>query len=401
MSRIMLLWAIWLMSLWLSSSGFAQTTELELAPKMYTGIVDFGDPNVAKLSARFSKLEHHSVENDVVVITQFGDSHSAADFFTGELRRLMQERYGDAGIGWVTPMPVPGQYHIGLSWKTQHWQIVSSRNVHDRLYPMGGYIASPTKNSSVLQVIPQQSQAAEKWTVSMRVKLLKRNALQVFDAKETRLPLRLPTRLNQWQSVNFVTTMPFQIKTTNMGVELGSFWLQKRHQAGVIVSPIATNGAKLSLWQKWSADWFDELPSTKSDLVILAYGTNESFESTLNLAEYRKNLIYNIAQIRKQLPRAVILLFSSPDTLLSSVSAPASCDARHPPSYQAVRQIQQEVAQSERLLYWDWQTAMGGNCIIEKWRMMDLARPDLVHLTRTGYVQSATTFYQDLLKLLR
>src|SRR5207302_11012269 len=45
-----------------------------------------------------------------VTILQIGDSHTAADFFTGELRKRLQARYGDGGVGYVTA----GRPHIGV-----------------------------------------------------------------------------------------------------------------------------------------------------------------------------------------------------------------------------------------------------------------------------------------------
>ena len=61
--------------------------------------------------------------------------------------------------------------------------------------------------------------------------------------------------------------------------------------------------------------------------------------------------------------------------------------------------IQQSVAKSEGLLYWDWQQFMGGDCAINSWVLRDLARPDKVHL-RSGYEKSATALYNALESLL-
>ena len=42
-------------------------------------------------------------EPRVVRILHFGDSHVAADFWTGDLRALLQARFGDGGPGYVMP----------------------------------------------------------------------------------------------------------------------------------------------------------------------------------------------------------------------------------------------------------------------------------------------------------
>ena len=38
-----------------------------------------------------------------LVILQIGDSHTAADYFTGELRQKLQARYGNGGVGYLEP----------------------------------------------------------------------------------------------------------------------------------------------------------------------------------------------------------------------------------------------------------------------------------------------------------
>lgn len=63
--------------------------------------------------------------------------------------------------------------------------------------------------------------------------------------------------------------------------------------------------------------WLKELSVSKSDLVILEYGTNESFDETLDVNDYRKNLVNNIRQIRRALPNAAILLMTPPDTMVN------------------------------------------------------------------------------------
>src|SRR5580704_16361567 len=45
-----------------------------------------------------------------LVILQIGDSHTAADYFTGELRQKLQARYGDGGVGYLDA----GKPHLGV-----------------------------------------------------------------------------------------------------------------------------------------------------------------------------------------------------------------------------------------------------------------------------------------------
>lgn len=390
---------VWMMTVFLAVCQ-AQEKNVAFNDNEYRGIVDFGDPNAIELKRRFLALENKSPHNNTLNIITFGDSHSAADFFTGKLRELLQNRFGDAGIGWISPMFVSGQNHTAVSWKTRNWRLFNSRFVTDKDFVMGGYIAMPIDNGSYLQVIPKNIERFQPWRVKMMIKPLKYNTIQAFDANNTPLDLKLKSNLYQWQSVNIITTMPLRIEAQPESVEIGSFWLQKMNRSGVILSSIAGNGAKLSIWQRWSPQWLSELSATQSDLVILEYGTNESFDSPKSIDSFERTLLLNIRHIRERLPKAAILLMSAPDTMLSK-STSENCQDRLPQNYQMIRKIQQSVAKKEKLLYWDWQTAMGGNCIIEKWYMLGLARSDYVHLTKDGYYASANILYRDLMQFVQ
>lgn len=43
------------------------------------GVIDFGDPNAKQFATRLKSLMTNKRVNNVVNITQFGDSHTAAD----------------------------------------------------------------------------------------------------------------------------------------------------------------------------------------------------------------------------------------------------------------------------------------------------------------------------------
>lgn len=365
--------------------------------EMGPGITDFGERNVAQFKAKMRDIAHGGQK--VVAITQFGDSHSAADFFTGGLRDALQARLGNAGIGWVTPMNVRGQRNAEMTWRSAGWDLASSRTKSDLDFPMGGYIASPTRVGGYIDVTltnPEKSRGL--WDVRM---VMKARSAEAISVTNDRGHLNLSNALKgigRWQTMSFRSPMPFRITADDRQVELGGMWLQQSNQSGAIVSSIATNGAQLSIWNRWSPEWYRELSATNSDLVILEYGTNEAFNDVFDADNYRRNLVDSIRNIRMQLPNAAILLMSPPDALLRN--GVGSCADRRPPSYEVVKQTQYAVARSERVLYWDWQKAMGGACSIEKWEQEELAARDKVHLSSAGYKLSARLFYRDLMSFV-
>lgn len=361
------------------------------------GITDFGDRNANQLKAKMRNIAQGG--NQVVAITQFGDSHAAADFFTGGLRDSLQEKLGNAGIGWVTPMNVRGQRNAEMTWRSSQWNLASSRTVSDLDFPMGGYIATPARIGGSIDVTltnPEKSQGL--WNVRMVLKARHHDAISITNDRGQLNLTNALSGMGRWQTMSFRTPMPFRVTAEDTNVELGGMWLQQNNQPGAIVSSIATNGAQLSIWNRWSPEWYTELSATNSDLVILEYGTNEAFNDVFDADAYRRNLVDSIRNIRMRLPNAAILLLSPPDALLRNASG--SCQDRTPPSYEIVKQTQYAIARSERVLYWDWQQAMGGPCSIEKWESEELAGRDKVHLTSQGYKLSARLFYRDLMSFV-
>lgn len=360
------------------------------------GITNYGDSNLSLLQQKVSRLAAGG--HEVLSVTQFGDSHSAADFFTGELRTQLQARFGNAGIGWVTPMDVRGQRHAEVTWRSQNWQLINSRTDDHPAYPMGGYVARSTKAGGYIDLLPRNSMSPhESWNIRMVVREEVPESLSLYSTFG-RTNITLPLKSNSWQIVKMKGALPFKLVAGEKGIEVGGFWLQRANRPGAIVSSIATNGAQLSIWNRWSPEWTAELAATESDLVILEYGTNEAFNDRLDKDLYRQNLVASIRKIRQRLPNAVILMVGPGDALLRDASG--KCVDRQPPSYKIVKAVQKSVARSEHTLYWDWQMAMGGKCSIDQWEAESLAGKDKVHLTGAGYRLSAKMFYKDLMQLL-
>ncbi len=111
--------------------------------------------------------------------------------------------------------------------------------------------------------------------------------------------------------------------------------------------------ATLSMTDKWQPQWSETLAQMSPDMVILAYGTNEAFNDTLDLAAYEQNLRAKIRLIRQQMPNSVILLIGPNDSL--KFNDAASCQAQMPVNLTSVIQIQKAIAAQENTLFWDWQ----------------------------------------------
>src|SRR5690606_2432993 len=110
----------------------------------------------------------------------------------------------------------------------------------------------------------------------------------------------------------------------------------------------------------------------QADLVILAYGTNEAFNDRLDPDAMARELATGIRQVRQALPHAAVLMIAAPDAMVAASDPQLPCAERRPVMHAAVKRVQHEVAQQEKVLYWDWETAMGGQCPMLEWQELGL-----------------------------
>lgn len=351
------------------------------------------DPNLSRLTRKLRNARQHSVH-----IVQFGDSHTAADFFSGQLRSRLQQRFGNGGIGFISPLSLPGQRYgnIALRSTSRDWTLQTSRRDDRPDFPLGGSVAQPKGNNRTVALEPFSAMSGKS-----RVRLLynseRQNTLIGANDQERRV-MALPASKGKWAfsyPVNLTLPASLSLASSAAGTRIGGWYVDGPEQ-GVILSTLGSNGASLSLMDHWQDGWQNQLKAIQPDMVILAYGTNEAFNDTLNLNDYRTQLLQHIRQIRQQLPDAVIMLVGPGDSMKDRSGD--SCGQAT--MLDSVVRIQKEVASTEHTLYWDWRRHMGGQCSIKTWLARGDARPDLVHLTRPGYENSANQLYLDLMRAM-
>lgn len=348
-------------------------------------LTDYGEK---KLSSLAGKLRHSNSEMTHILI--LGDSHVAADFLSGQLRQLFQNEYGSGGVGFISPVAVPGNRYSNVSFsKARGWQLLNSRRQKNAAFTLGGNIVSPLPASVEYHVITMDN------APRIRAQMLYRSmggATLTLQGKS----LLLADTQGHWE-LSEPADVPASFAVSFAGgnvAQLGGLWLRSSQSKGVIVSALGINGAQISMLDKWQNNWADTLRMLSPDMVILAYGTNEAFDTTLSLTVYREMLTRQIRNIRQAQPEAAILLIGPGSSIMNK--AAVGCQQRQPTLLNPVIRVQKQVAEAEHTLFWDWFAWMGGNCAIERLASQSKARPDLIHLTAEGYKESATALWEAL-----
>jgi lysophospholipase L1-like esterase len=387
----------------LSGAGSVRATAAPLTTAI--GSLEGAD-RLAHFFGALAALDGGRSHDDVRVL-QYGDSHTASDSGTSVVRRLLQARFGRGGRGFVS---------IGKPWKTYTQDAVSGgmtkefapekpRFEEGRFWGDGCY--------GLLGVaIGAEAAGARAWTQvtaptsRIEVEYWQHPAGGSFDVfiDGTRAG-RIATQAAEPSGGSFAFDLPdvahdVELRTVGDGsVRIFGMALD-RAQAGVVVDALGINGAQIYTPLRWNEEHFAaQLRHRAPDLVVLAYGTNESLDSKLDVAEYERSLVELLGRVARAAPSASCLLLGPPD-LARHGSTGFSGPWTTWPRVLEIAAVQQRVAKAAGCAFYDQIEAMGGPGSMIVWaaEAEPRASHDRVHLTRAGYTQVATSFATDLLR---
>jgi lysophospholipase L1-like esterase len=341
-----------------------------------------------------------------VAVLQIGDSHTANDSFSGRMRELMQARFGDGGRG-VLPPGIPYAYYRPAVVRVQEegWDLQRS-----------GRDAGPFGFAGVRQ----QAGGAASMTLLAGSPDLARTSLELL-AQPGGGTLDVVASDGPAQSVSTASEQPALLRVvTPAGPETSSLelrtradgpvtllaWSAERDAPGVTWSNLGTVGATVELLQSWDSTMLrEEAAQWKPALIVLAFGTNEGFKSTTDMAAYPDLFRSVLRKLREAAPEAAIVVAGPPSAVRAS-GEPGDQDCPGPERWSVpakvrqIREIERQVASSEGAFFWDWTEAMGGECAIVAWANTDppLAARDHVHMLQPGYRRTAEQLFETLMR---
>ena len=349
---------------------------------------NFNEPNTAKILQALQEKKLH--------VVQLGDSHTAADEMTDALRSQLQSSLGNGGLGWAMPMYFSGQRMALYGYDNNGWQPLSSRSQREYDYTLGGFIAKPLRQHATLTLKAKRYAPVQQFTVAIK-QGAEDGALTGIDVRGQQFSLEAPVKNGTWQTVKFTAQLPFTIQNTQgNNSAIGGWWGKNIEGSGAVVSALGINGAELSFWNRWNRSAIQhEISAIAPELMILAYGTNEAYNENLDIDYSRSILVDKIQQIRQASPNTAVLIVSAPEALKQTAG---ECGTR-PTKLSAFQTMQLQVAQSQKTFYWNWQSAMGGQCSMKRWIQQGLALKDGIHFSGEGYQRLGRLLANDILDI--
>jgi len=330
-------------------------------------------------------------------ILHYGDSHTAADEWTGELRARFQEKFGDGGSGFsLAGRPYNGYRRLDVrSGSTRGWHAEGLvGHPGDGVYGLGGI--------SLSAKIPREDVYVESDASLFELFYYQQpggGSLQLYD---NGVPVdRIATEGDPGPAYYRFDASPgphrLELETLDSRPVRLFGWVAEK-LTGVTYETLGINGAEAPMLLNWNAEiWKSNIERRNPALIVLAYGTNEAGHKIWTLESYRDAFAETIARIRAAAPAATILIVGPPDRDQRVALGRQGRVWQPMERVDVIIEAQREAARAAGCAFWDFRAKMGGKGSMRQWVAAGMAASDHVHFSAPGYRMLGDALFRDLM----
>jgi lysophospholipase L1-like esterase len=368
-----------------------------------------------------------------LTILQLGDSHTAADMFTGRVRERLQQVFGLGGEAYI----VAGKPQAGVrsalfdSDASDGWnyEALQRSDARKRFY-LSGFNAVAHHTGAELTLRSRGGRGYDRAEVAflkvpgggraeVDVDGSPAGEINLDGAADERATIALTANEagapHGFRQISVKTVSDGPVTVTGVDVS--------RDGDGVSFISLGFPGATVELLQKLATENIaDDFRHMEPDVVVLAFGTNEGFNDNLDPASYARDYEQIVRRLMNIRPGLRVVIVGPPDAarptgachaagvgqdcgaqaVVSADPGGGQCRFPTPPKLALVREAQRKVAEKLGAYFWDWSSAMPGPCGAQVWAQANppLMAHDFVHMTADGYKQSADRFADYLIPLI-
>jgi lysophospholipase L1-like esterase len=327
----------------------------------------------------------------VTRILHYGDSLITSDFISGTMRRKMQDKFGDAGHGFILiANPWEWYFHNDVGHTASDgWTAnrITGPLSGDGMYGLGGvtfHATGPAQATFYTKDKGDYGRSVSRFDVYYLEQPWGGDGLLIVPGRPAeRFSTRGTKKVSRVKSVN-VPDGPGMLTIRSFGNgDLRLFGVAlERDQPGIAYDALGANGARMKLLEAIDgAHWAEQMALRKPALVVMQYGTNESEDPSLDAEQYEKSLRTVLERVKAAAPNASILVASPLDRAERIRGA-----LKTKPVVLQIVDIQRRVALSLGCAFWSTFEAMGGEGSMARWvtAKPQLASWDLTHPTPEG-----------------
>ena len=366
------------------------------------GIEDASGRALDRFHAALGRADAHEGQARVI---WWGASHTAPDRYVGLVRRALQERFGDAGPGFVLPVRPFVGYDTStarISWRGAWRTLRGDRMEEGDAYGFAGFAVESLAAGATGSHDTRGARWGERPVGEYDLAFLRQPnggrfevridglAVAVVDTQGELGPGHAHFRVRDAAhrlDLRVIDDAPVRI----FGVAM------ERDRSGVVIDTVGIPGSRARSHLRWDdATYRAELRHRHPDLAVLAYGTNESEDTEVPLRRYEIDLSRVVSRIRQTVPDASCLLVGPSDRPLHTEDGTWSPR----PLTTDIVAVQRRVAAASGCGFFDLQAFMGGPMSMMDWAAHDppFAQADHVHFTPEGHARLAEVMSTALLE---
>jgi len=337
----------------------------------------------------------------------YGESTNATDRVTSALRRRLQQRFGDAGKGWVPIAPGwPAQRHQDVTWSQEgRWRtwVVNRNDGPLSRYGLGGVVA--TNRTAHPRATFATTDSGRGGRAVSRYRLFYQawpDGGDVALAIDSGAPTTLRTAATEVADRVHEISVSDGAHRLEVGVGSGQVRLygvvMERNRPGAVVDGLMLVGAFTRVLLHFDPDhWQRQVALREVDLLAFWLGGNDSVSRTTGFSygRYVQTYAEALRRARRGRPQASCLV-------VSVIDAGENVDGaiRTVPRVPRVVAAQRDAARQAGCAFFDLFEAAGGSGTMRRWRSAAprLAEGDYEHLTQAGARRVGEILYQAVAK---
>lgn len=351
--------------------------------------------NSIALNSFFGKLTKK--DKELIRIIHWGDSHIQMGYMSEELRTGIDSLFELNGFGGTFPYKAANYNPNHSITKIKKGKWIGGNIMYDTLSKSSGFMGFWTNTLDTNAIIQFGiSQSAKFQEGNTHVTIFYSTDLNTnieFKGVNLRRDSTLffqPVYIDRqnpsgqkWTVAQLIFDQnidAIEINITNNtgsnGVNIHGAIFEHSWNKGITYNSCGVGGAQFKHLFQNSTTPIEQLKFLKPDLIIISFGSNESYTIQFDIEVYKNSITRLVDDINKELPNTSLLFTAPPDTKSKN---------RHPRNTSTICSILKELSMEKGFAYWDLRAAMGGEGSILKWLSNGWASTDKLHFTKQGY----------------
>ncbi len=349
--------------------------------------------NAPLLYPFFEKLEHLEKNKEGKInIVHVGDSHIQSEHFINAIRNPLQQQFGDGGRGFIFPYILNKQTGMPYYFATNaKWQMcrnsLPSKCAMGTELGLSGYGFCTKMEPFVFSV--EASDDRHKFnTIKVVSPITSFYNIATVDINDTSM-----FRLLEYQSQEPLISVYHQEKPISaiylLPAKKQSLYnlsglVVEKDSSGLIYHSIGSIGATAANYNETPL-FFKQLPVLMPDLIIVSFGTNESYNgvSAEKFIEQIELFVKNIRMFCNNVP----IIITTPQMSL----------LRNKKFNTYILEYSSALLRKNDVAIWDLYSFLNGLMGPEKDLSATKISKDNVHYTNEGYINQGTAFVKDII----